>query len=170
MQRSMGSQSGSGGGYNGDDNVRLLEFLLAGNVYAIPISKVSGIVEMREIMRLPRGPEAIDGVTDLRGEITAVLNPKKVLDVEDTDTGRKKGHILVLDRPDDKQKVGVRVDDVLRVSSYPEDRIDENGELSEIETRSMDDDLIRGIVRDGENDDTELIAWIDVDEILENVH
>ncbi len=123
----------------------MLEFYLNENRYAIEIERISAIVEMKDITRFPRGPDAIDGVTDLRGEITGVLDPTTMLDVERNECSDDQ-YIVVLKRDDDKQKLGIRVTDVSQAVTYRESQIDETGTVMDT-TTDHQHEFIEGIIK-----------------------
>ena len=155
----------------GERAAHVVEFLLGTERCAIDIDAVDGIVEMKQVTRVPRAPEAVDGVIDLRGETTAVVDPKTFLSVEETDGA---GNILVLDRDGDKQKIGIRVDEVLEVASYRESQVDGNGQLEGIQSSAIEGEIVKGIIRkpegeideDGTPEDVTLILWLDIGALI----
>ncbi|RQG99141.1 chemotaxis protein CheW [Natrarchaeobius oligotrophus] len=149
-----------------ENTVQMLEFSLNDARYAIEIDRISAIVEMKDITRFPRGPEAIDGVTDLRGEITGVLDPTTMLDVERNELSDDQ-YIVVLKRDDDKQKLGIRVTDVSQAVTYRESQIDETGTVMDTNADHQHE-FVRGIVKKNVDEQTTLVTWLDVDAIIEN--
>ncbi|QRV15160.1 purine-binding chemotaxis protein CheW [Haloterrigena salifodinae] len=146
-----------------ESTVQVLEFSLNNDRYAIAIDRISAIVEMKEITRFPRGPEAIDGVTDLRGEITAVVDPTALLNIERSEPSDEQ-YIVVLNRGDDKQKLGIRVTEVRQAATYHEDQIDES--------RGADDnghEFVDSVIKKPNGDHTSLISWLDIDSIIEQI-
>ena len=53
---------------------QLVIFDLASEAYGVDISTVREIIRMQEITRLPRTPEYVEGVINLRGKVTPVVN------------------------------------------------------------------------------------------------
>ncbi|RQG86768.1 chemotaxis protein CheW [Natrarchaeobius halalkaliphilus] len=149
-----------------EDTIQMLELFLNESRYAIEIERISAIVEMKDITRFPRGPDAIDGVTDLRGEITGVLDPTTMLDVEQSELSDDQ-YIVVLKRSDDKQKLGVRVTDVSQAVTYPKSQIDETGAVMDLDSENQHE-FIKGIIKKNVDEETSLITWLDVDAIIEN--
>ena len=157
-----------------ETEAEVVEFTLGEERCAMDIDSVDSIVETKQITRVPRAPDAVEGVMDLRGETTAVVDPKQFLSVGSTGSEES---ILVLDRDDDKQKIGIRVDDVEEVSSYPKTQVDRNGDLSGIETSAIEAKLVKGVLRkhigevdeDGIPEDVELILWLDIDQLIDAV-
>lgn len=157
-----------------DVGAHVVEFALGEETCAIDIDSVDSIVETKQITRVPRAPDAVEGVMDLRGETTAVVDPKQFLSVGKIEDAE---NILVLDRDDDKQKIGIRVDEVTEVGSYPRSQVDENGQLEGIESSALSADLIKGVVRkhvgpvddDGIPEDVELVLWLDIDTLIASI-
>lgn len=150
--------------HNEEDTVQMLEFYLNDNRYAIEIGRVSAIVEMKDITRFPRGPKAIDGVTDLRGEITGVLDPTVMLDVERSEPSEDH-YIVVIERDGDKQKLGIRVTDVSQAVTYRESQIDETGTV--MDGTDAQHEFVEGIIKKNVDDGTALVAWLDIDSLIE---
>ncbi|OLZ41370.1 chemotaxis protein CheW [Natrinema saccharevitans] len=108
-----------------DDQETLLRFVFVGvgeHRLALPVDSVRTIAEPPdELTRVPRAPPAIEGLMDLRGEITAVIDPRVHFPVTEERSGRER--LLVLDRPSDRQSAAIRVDDVIGVETVPESDI-----------------------------------------------
>lgn len=154
MAARTGAKTRTGSHASSDaDEINVVKFLMGDETYALGIDKVSSIVDMesKKVTRLPRAPDAVDGIVDLRGETTAIIDPAKLLNVETRDDDSYE--ILVLDRDDDKQKVGIRVDEVIEVRDYTTDRVDMNGQLSDIGTHGIEEKMVKGIIRELENED-----------------
>ncbi|MGM0398676.1 MAG: chemotaxis protein CheW [Halobacteriota archaeon] len=149
----------------------VVEFALGAETCAMDIDYVDSIVETKQITRVPRAPDAVEGVMDLRGETTAVVDPREFLSVGD---GGQEENILVLDRDDDKQKIGIRVDEVNEVSTYSAAQVDRNGDLGGIDSTAIADELVKGVIRkplgeiddDGIPEDVRLILWLDIEALI----
>jgi len=149
----------------------VVEFTLGDEQCAMDIDSVDSIVETKQITRVPRAPDAVEGVMDLRGETTAVVDPKEFLAVGAGDTEE---NILVLDREGDKQKIGIRVDQVTEVASYPRSQVDRNGDLAGIQTSAIEGELVKGVIRkhlgevdeDGVPEDVQLVLWLDIERLI----
>lgn len=108
-----------------DDQETLLRFVFVGvgeHRLALPVDAVRTIAEPPdELTRVPRAPPAIEGLMDLRGEITAVIDPRVHFPVTEERSGRER--LLVLERPSDRQSAAIRVDEVIGVETVPESDI-----------------------------------------------
>jgi purine-binding chemotaxis protein CheW len=148
---------------------QVVEFRLGEDYCAVDIDEVDSIVETKKVTRIPRTPDSIDGVMDLRGETTAIINPRTFLGIEGDLPDREDQNVLVLDRPDDKQKIGIRVDEVREVTTYPEDKIDTDEDLSDLDTRGIRERVSRGIIRKPTGDGLDLVVWIDIDAVIDQL-
>lgn len=134
---------------------RVLEFALAGERYCLDIEYIEEIVKEETVTRVPNTPEFVDGVVDLRGQITTILNPKVAIGKDDQTPGDL---IVVFDAEafDDQGAIGWIVDDVRQVSPVAEDQVNDP---------PMGEDYINGVI-DREDDD-EFVIWTKPDLALD---
>ncbi|WP_049970252.1 chemotaxis protein CheW [Haladaptatus cibarius] len=146
---------------------QVVEFRLGDDICAINIDQVDSIVEVKRVTRIPRTSDSIEGVMDLRGETTAIIDPKQFLSVDSDERGEG---VLVLDRPDDKQKIGIRVDEVLDVTAHAEKHIDTGDELENLSTRGIRDQIAHGIIRKPTDEGLDLVIWVDIDKMIDSLN
>jgi purine-binding chemotaxis protein CheW len=130
---------------------QVLEFRLNDEQYCTGIEHISEIVRRSsdDIRSIPDAPPHVEGITNLRGEMTKIVDPQKKLSLEgsanlDSDT------ILVFSDVDaESERFGWMVADVTRVSTIDTDDVEP---LRDSETNSVEDnELVNGVVsRDGE--------------------
>ncbi|WP_254862453.1 chemotaxis protein CheW [Halovivax gelatinilyticus] len=113
---------------------------------AIPVGSILAILDPpTTYTRIPRTPPAITGVTDIRGQITVLVDPH----VHFPDSGGSSSNqsLLVLDRPD--QPAAIDVDAVHGVEVVPEDAlVDADGyDAEEIAGTALAHPLIVGAVQ-----------------------
>lgn len=99
----------------GVDEKQLVVFDLADEAYGVDIGSVREIISMQEITQVPRTPEFVQGVIDLRGRVIPVIDMRKRFGfpVPEHTKHTKDTRIVVID-------IGATVDavsEVLRVSS-----------------------------------------------------
>ncbi|MFC7080007.1 chemotaxis protein CheW [Halorussus caseinilyticus] len=128
-------------------DVQVLEFRLEDRKYCIDIAHVDEIVDKKELTPLPNSDPRVEGVMDLRGTTTTIINPKKVLDLDETETGER---VVVLES-DGEGNVGWLIDAVTQVVSIDTDDVDE----------SVESGSVRGIVRQ----DDDFVVWVKPAEI-----
>ena len=96
---------------------QLVVFDLAEEAYGVDISSVLEIIRMQDITQVPRTPEFVEGVINLRGKVIPVVDLRKRFDFE-VEEATKDTRIVVVDISG--QDIGVVVDavnEVLRVSA-----------------------------------------------------
>lgn len=62
---------------NNHDEMQVVVFQLNNQTYGIDISAVMEIIRMEDITKLPRTPEFIEGIINLRGTVIPVLDLRK---------------------------------------------------------------------------------------------
>jgi purine-binding chemotaxis protein CheW len=98
------------------NELQLVVFDLATEYYGVDISDVREIIRMQSITRVPGMPEYLEGVLNLRGKISPVVDLRKRLNLKVTGQ-TKESRIVVLDI--DNRDVGVIVDGVTEVLRIP---------------------------------------------------
>lgn len=99
----------------------VLEFAIGGKQYSVELEHVDEIVTNdATITAIPTADEAVDGVVDLRGRTTTVVDPRIPLDLS-TDASTK--YVIVFESDD--HPIGWRIEDVHQVESIPIDQLDE---------------------------------------------
>ena len=137
-----------------EEKVRVLEFALGDEYYCLDIEYVEEIVKRDAVTRVPNTPDFVDGVVDLRGQITTILEPKEMMDI---DSEGSQDLIVVFD-PDqfeDHGAVGWVVDEVRQVVPVGE---------SEVNSPPVDAEYINGVVDRDEYD--QFVIWVEPDDAL----
>jgi purine-binding chemotaxis protein CheW len=147
-----------GGGEDGDEadaeTMSVLEFVLGAERYCLDISYVEQIVERGTVTRIPNAPAFVEGVIDLRGDITTVIDPTETLATGD-DGGGDRIVVFDSDRMDDGWSVGWAVDGVRRVSTVSLDSVKES---------PVDEPWINGVIKRA--DDGEFVVWTEPGELM----
>ncbi len=136
------------------DVTQVLEFGLGEETYCLDIDVIDEIVDAGQLTRIPNSPPHVEGVMDLRGRTTSIINPKTVFSI---DSEGERNRIIVFD-PDaigDQGTIGWIVDEVYQVTDITPDDVDE--------TTTANDENVHGIVK-GEN---KFVVWVDPDIVSE---
>ncbi|MCD1293936.1 chemotaxis protein CheW [Methanocella sp. CWC-04] len=96
----------------GINDTQLVVFRLGQEEFGVDISQVREIIRVSEITSIPNAPSYIDGVINLRGQITTVVNLRKKMGLEDKPVDGN-SRIIVVEI--DKNIVGMMVDSVTEV-------------------------------------------------------
>ncbi|MDT3436651.1 chemotaxis protein CheW [Haloarcula sp. 1CSR25-25] len=139
-----------------EELVRVLEFALGDEYYCLDIDYVEEIVKRESVTRVPNTDDYVEGVVDLRGQITTILDPKAMMDIDSDGT---QNLIVVFDADvfEEQGAMGWIVDEVRQVVPVAE---------SEVNAAPVDGEYINGVV--DRDDEDEFVIWIEPDDVLEN--
>lgn len=138
-----------------DAEEQLVVFELANEVYGVDISRVQEIIRMTTITRLPRAPEFVEGVINLRGKVIPVVDLKKRFGLEQGER-TKSSRIVVVDVGD--HVIGMVVDAVSEVLRVPTEAVEPPSPV----VTTIESDYIRGIAKV----EGRLIILLDLDRVL----
>jgi len=139
------------------DEVQLVGFRLGEEQYAVGISEVQEIIRVPDVTRVPKAPEFVEGVINLREKVLPVLSLRKkfaLKDVERMDSQR----IIVVNV--DGISTGMIVDSVSEVLRLPKDSIEPPPPL----LSGLDTDHLQGIGK--LKDDKKLLLLLDLHKLL----
>lgn len=119
---------------------QLVVFDLAAESYGVDINVVQSIIQMQEITRIPRTPEFVDGVINLRGKIIPVVDSRKRFGLEE---GERNSDNRIVVASIGGQDIGMVVDAVSEVLRISMDAVEPPSTL----ITSADSDYIRGIAK-----------------------
>ena len=128
-----GDRGGGGSGQTAGEEVTFRRFTIVrigSHRLALPVDSVRTVIDPPETStRIPRTPPAITGVTDVRGQITVLVDPH----VHFPDSGGPSANqsLLVFDRPE--QPAAIYVDEIHGVEAVPDDAVVDADEYDEDE-------------------------------------
>lgn len=96
---------------NKADIGQLVTFRLGSEIYGIDIFNIQEVIHLQKINAIPKSPDFVEGVIELRDQIIPVVNLKKRLSVREE--GGERQRIVILDLHD--QVLGIIVDDISKV-------------------------------------------------------
>ena len=96
-----------------DGEMQLVVFRVGKEEYGLDIQQVKEIIKMQEITEIPNAPEFIEGVINLRGQITPVMDMRKRLFVERAEKIGKDTRIVIVEA--EESTLGIIVDAVIGV-------------------------------------------------------
>ena len=104
---------------------KYLTFKLAEEEYGLDIMKVQEIIGIMPVTKVPRVPDYVRGVINLRGRIIPTIELRKKFGLETVDD-TERTCIIVVELQTDKGKVnmGILVDEVAEVMDFAADNID----------------------------------------------
>ena len=76
---------------------QLLSFSLGEEQYGLRVKFIKEILYFSSITKVPFAPRCIRGIINLRGEIVAIIDISKMLDLPESENYSKKSHIIVIE-------------------------------------------------------------------------
>ena len=119
----------------------LATFLLGREEYGVDVRTVQEIIRVAEITPVPRAPESIKGVINLRGRIVPVIDLKKKLGLGEVAEADKRARIVVVKLRE--RLIGLLVDAASQVLKVPVSSVDPAPEA----VLEIDADFIRGVAK-----------------------
>jgi len=135
--------------------LQLVTFRLGNEEFSLDILRVQEIIRHMQLTRVPRTPEFVDGVINLRGRVIPVLDLRKRFGLP-SDEHTSETRIIVVDV--DNRTVGLKVDAVSEVLRLPADTVEPPPAI----VTGAESDYIKGVGKlDGR-----LLILLDVEKIL----
>ena len=107
-----------------ENSIQLVTFRLSTETYGIDIMDVNGIVEKRDIRAIPRAPEYVAGLLNLRGMIIPVIDLRRrfnLAEIELNEEDRLLSGFVIINVGG--QQFGIIIDRIYRVVSLETDAI-----------------------------------------------
>lgn len=104
-----------------DPLLQMVSFHLGGETFIIDILEVQEIIRTMELSRMPKAPEYIEGVINLRGSVIPVMDLRKRFGIPLPEENEQE-RIIVIKATD--KPMGMIVDAVTEVLRLPKETID----------------------------------------------
>ncbi len=137
--------------------IQLVNFRLRDEEFGVDIGSVKEITRVADISNIPEAPSFIHGVTNLRGQIIAVIDLAKQFGLASVEKLPESARIVVTEVND--QTVGMLVDEVPGVLKISDENIEPTPELIQTEARK---DYIKGVGKL----ENRLIVLLDLEKVL----
>ena len=148
---------------------KYLTFKLGSEEFGLEILKVQEIIQMQSITRVPRTPEFVRGVINLRGKVIPVVDLRVKFGMEHVEDTERTCIVVVQIRNNANSVVvmGIIIDEVREVLDIPESSIEDTPSFG----TSIDTEFILGMGKIGQN----VKILLDIDKVLSsqelsNVH
>lgn len=137
------------------EEMQLVVFGLGREEFAVEVTQVREIIRMEEITRMPKSPHFVEGIINLRGQIIAVIDLAKRLNIPSGERGPET-RIIVVEAGE--VKVGMIVDSVSEVLRVSSEAVEPNPSLASDVSAAF----LQGVVKH----DNRLIILLDLTKIL----
>jgi purine-binding chemotaxis protein CheW len=138
-----------------DEILQLVSFQIGTEEFGVDILKVQEINRMVDITKVPRSPEFVEGIINLRGKVIPIIDLRKRFNMELSDHD-KNTRIVVVDI--EGQTMGMVVDSVSEVLRIPASTIEPTPDV----VTSVESEYIRGVAKL----DNRLLIHLDLSKIL----
>ena len=143
------------------DESILVVFTLADGLYGVNVSQVREITSMRETTPVPNSPYYVDGVTNLRGQVTTVTDLRRRFGLDENE--RDDNTRIIIVEPDNIP-IGMVVDSVSEVLRISTKEIEPVPDLVvESDGGGIDSDYVKGV---GKLGDGKLLILLDLEKVL----
>jgi purine-binding chemotaxis protein CheW len=148
-----------------EETVQVLTFGIGNQAYCIELEYVTEIIDGGKMTSVPNTAEHIEGVMDLRGQTTTIIDPLVLLDNESidpdellTDGGGDTNRVIMLDRQlvDGEGAIGWLVSTVSAVEEIPTETLEAEG--------ITDSPLYKGVSKQSDSDD--FLIWLDPEAMI----
>ncbi|OHE55893.1 MAG: hypothetical protein A3K61_05160 [Thaumarchaeota archaeon RBG_16_49_8] len=133
--------------------LQIIVFELDKKLYGVDIGQVKEITEIKDVAPVPNAAPFVEGVTNLRGQVTTVIDLRRRLGLPPK-AHDKESRMIILETK--KGLVGTIVDSVSDVSMLPRKDIENTPEL--VSSTDADQSFVQGV---GKKDD-DLILLVDL--------
>lgn len=138
-----------------DDEQQLVVFELSGESYGVDIGAVNTIIRMQDITEIPRSPEFVEGVINLRGSIIPVIDLRMRFGLPQGEA-TKASRIVVVEAVG--QMIGLVVDAVTETMRLADGSIEPPSPI----VTSVDSEYVRGVGKL----ENRLVILLDLDKVL----
>lgn len=117
---------------------KYLTFRLGDEEYGIEILKVREIIGMMAVTRVPRAPDCVRGVINLRGKVIPVVDLRNIFDLDfRDDTGRTCIIVVQVNTGKSELVMGIIVDEVSEVADIKSEEIEPPPSFGDAVTNEM---------------------------------
>lgn len=141
-----------------DDLIQMVTFRIGEEEFGVDIIAVKEIIRLMQITMVPRAPEFIEGVINLRGKVIPVVNMRKRFN-KPQHTPDSSTRIVVMEL--DQKIVGFLVDGVSEVLRIPKTTVEDPPPV----VAGIGSEYIRGIGKL----DNRLLILLDLDHLLGSI-
>lgn len=135
--------------------LQLVVFSLGREEFAVEVAQVREIMRMKEITRMPKSPHFVEGIINLRGQIIAVVDLAKRLNLE---AGQRGGDARIIVVEAGEVRVGMIVNAVSEVLRIGVEAVEPSPTLA----ADVSAAYLQGVVKQ----DNRLIILLDLTKVL----
>lgn len=97
-------------------------FRMRNEFFGVPIDQVQSIEKVTNFTKIPQAPEYVNGIVELRGEVTTIVDLRRLLEIGQTDS-TSEARILIVEV--EGLRIGLLVDEAKEVIDLEDGFIEE---------------------------------------------
>ncbi|MRH42111.1 chemotaxis protein CheW [Aquibacillus halophilus] len=140
-----------------DEKIKIIVFKLDHQEYGAEIQQVLSIERLQDIIELPQSPNFIQGVMNLRGNVTPVIDLKSRLNMKSTEV-TEQTRVLIANI--NEIQIGFIVDVATDVIDIESSKIESTPKI----TRGDNSNFIKGVAKLSDR----LLLLLDLEHVLDN--
>ena len=135
--------------------MQLIVFRVGELLLGLEIDRIQEINRQVEITAVPKAPEYVRGVINLRGEVVTVIDPKAILGLPETEVTKSSRNLVI---QSDDEMIGLVVDQVADILSVSSAEI----ASAPANVHGVDGRFFSGVY----TSDTDIVVLVNLDELL----
>ncbi|MBU1862727.1 MAG: chemotaxis protein CheW [Candidatus Omnitrophica bacterium] len=135
--------------------LELVSFKVGESLFVLPIQYIQEIIRLTAVVAIPKSPDFMEGVINLRGKVIPVIDLRKRFGIEGTIQGSQ-GRIIITEVED--FMVGLQVDSVSEVVKANADELEKTPSF----ITGIDHNFVEGIIKHGDT----MFILLTIDNIL----
>ncbi len=143
-----------------NEEVQLACFKVAGETYGAEIFDIKEIIMYREATAVPKAPDFMEGIINLRGKVIPVIDMRKRLGIKPLSEAKSRSMRIIIVKIGQKD-VGIvvdSVDKVIKARRGKDGNIDPSPEVA----TGIGPEYLKGVARDGDD----MVMILDMEKVL----
>lgn len=142
------------------EKVQLVVFRVGDEAYGLPIDQVKEVVHTPRMAKMPRTPDHLKGVANIRGRILPIMDLKEKFGLSDGTGEEDEGGDYTLVIEGEEISIGVLVREVPNTMTVYSADIDDSSSL--VQYSSVEEDCIKGVA----NTEDKMVILLDMLEMM----
>ena len=109
-----------------EDEIQMVSFYVSGQLFLLPVAAIQEVLRYMELVKVPRAPDFVAGVINLRGRVTPVVHLAAILTDTPNPEYTEKNFVIICGS--DNLQLGLIIDKISSMHMLPQNKIIWNAE------------------------------------------
>lgn len=109
-----------------EDEIQMVSFYVAGQLFLLPVAVIQEVLRHMELVKVPRAPDFVAGVINLRGRVTPLVHLSAILTNSPNPEYTEKNFVIICGS--DNLQLGLIIDKISSMHMLPQNKIIWNAE------------------------------------------